>query len=129
MRRFFGKDTAMNEKISGQATEPASARTKESTSARMKTFVEWSDALSIGGLRLIDGQHKGLVAMLNEMYEGINGGGVKAAMRFWINWFPIRSFILKRKRASWRHRITGGKRAQAAPREAHSDGRGIYRKV
>lgn len=63
----------MNEKISGQVIEPVSARTRESTSARMKTFVEWSDALSIG-VETIDEQHKSLVAMLNEMYEGINGG-------------------------------------------------------
>lgn len=37
----------------------------------MGKFVEWSDALSVG-IEEIDNQHKVLVALVNEMHEGIH---------------------------------------------------------
>ena len=39
----------------------------------MKPFIEWSDALIIG-IKQIDDQHKGLVAIANEISEGFSSG-------------------------------------------------------
>ena len=58
--------------------EPSSARIGEAPSIRAKTFIEWSDSFSIG-VQTVDEQHKGLVAMLNEINDGINGGWGKQA--------------------------------------------------
>ena len=53
--------------------EPILARVSEPGSGRVKQLLEWSDTLSVG-VATIDEQHKGLVAMLNEINEGIQGG-------------------------------------------------------
>ncbi|MDS4031067.1 MAG: bacteriohemerythrin [Candidatus Contendobacter sp.] len=58
---------------------PPSARLKETPpSLRATQLMEWSDTLSVG-VQAIDDQHKQLVAMLNEINEGIRGGWGKEA--------------------------------------------------
>ena len=44
-------------------------------------LVEWSDAFSVGNKR-IDSQHKELVRITNEFYEGVQMGGVMAKVYF-----------------------------------------------
>ena len=39
-------------------------------------LVEWTDKLSCG-VKLIDDQHKGLVSLVNEMFNHINGNEVQ----------------------------------------------------
>jgi hemerythrin len=46
-----------------------------------KTVVMWNDAYSVG-VKLIDDQHKGLVALTNELAQGCSRGGGEAEIYF-----------------------------------------------
>lgn len=71
--------TPTQEPASSRRSELRASRPNESVSALGRgNFIEWSDALSIG-VKTIDDQHKGLVAMVNEISEGIKGGWGKEA--------------------------------------------------
>ena len=66
------------ESAAARAKEPISARMLEPSSGRIRQMLAWSDDLSVG-IAIIDEQHKGLLAMLNQINEGIRGGWAKKA--------------------------------------------------
>lgn len=80
--RLLGSALARSKEApSNRGLDPptSSARLKETTpSSRPDQLMEWSNALSVG-VEAIDDQHKQLVAMLNEINEGIRGGWGKEA--------------------------------------------------